>query len=440
MDRRARPGAAVCALALAAPLALLGGGACRSAPVEPPDAAPSPQATAEPAPLAPATAGGAAAITGADGGVAPEPLRSDRAIAPDLPRESGREGGNKEPARDPKDLAGYALQAVVRAGEGAGAPRAPEVSAPGIDSARRRTEARLAIELSQARARVAFSGGFVLPPGTELRARVDRYGHLLLWPGEATYRVAEPGALRALLGERRLDVAPMSGAEVSPNGEGLRRLNARTRRVEVSTRAAKATLELATFRDAGDGGVLLCRMLLDLMSAMLPPSPASCAADEIPLHAELRWTTRGALVFDVTAIARRTDLPALDLATPPAGLAFVTAPLPPSTAEALLPRGDLTAFRTGPVDVASPSTRDAQASPPESGLLLVNSSDELRLAWLDGVAVAWVAPGGRVSLPSLPRGRYILQWRTFLGDAWEAPEPIVVPGTSEVSASRALAP
>jgi hypothetical protein len=413
--------------------------ACRGSPVEPPDAAPSPQATAEPAPLATATAGApGAATTAADGGTIPETLRSDRGLAPDLPRESPRESGTKESARDTKDLSGYALQAVIRAGEGAGAPRAAEVSGAAIDSARRKTEARLAIELSQTRARIVLSGGFVLPQGTELRARVDRYGQILLWPGEDVYRVAEPGALRALLGERRLDVSPLSHADVAYGGEGARRLGARTRRVDVTTRAAKATLELAAFRDAGDGGGLLCRLLFDLMSA--PPSTAACASDEVPLHAELRWTTRGALSFDVTTIARRTDLPAVDLATPPPALTFVTSPPPPSMAEMLLQKGELAAFRTGPVDVPPSSGRDAQASPPEAGLLLANSSDELRVAWLDGVAAAWVAPGGRLSMPSLPRGRYVLQWRTFLGDGWEPPEPAVVPGLSEISGARIPSP
>jgi len=331
------------------------------------------------------------------------------------------------------------LQAIVRAGEGAAPPRAPEVNGSAIDAARRRTEARLGIELSQTRARIVLSGGFVLPTGTELRARADRYGHLVLWPGEGTYRVVEPGALRALLGERRLDVAPLAPAEVTTGGEGLRRLNVRTRRVEVSTRAAKATLEVATFRDAGEGGTLLCRLLFDLMSAT-PPWTTACATDEIPLHADLRWTTRGALTFDVTSIAKRSDLPALELAAPPVGSTFVTAPPPAAAADVLVPRGELASFRTGPVDVPPSSARDAQASAPDSGLALVNSSDELRVAWLDGVAVAWLAPGARLSLPSLPRGRYVLQWRTFLGDSWEPPELIVVPGTSEVTASRALGP
>jgi hypothetical protein len=63
--------------------------------------------------------------------------------------------------------------------------------------------------------------------------------------------------------------------------------------------------------------------------------------------------------------------------------------------------------------------------------VLVNSTDELRFAWVDGVAVAWVAPGARVALPMLLRGRYGVQWRTFLGDAFDASQIVAVPGTSE---------
>ena len=225
--------------------------------------------------------------------------------------------------------------------------------------------------------------------------RIDRYGYLLLWPGEATYRIAEPGALRALLGELRLDVAPLSAAYVRSTGEGPRRLNAQTRRVEVSTRASRALLELATLHDLGDGGSLLCGFLLELMSA--PASTPVCAPDELPVHAELRWTTRGALTFDVTSIARRIDIPALDLSAPPPSLDFVAAPPPAAAAEMLVSKAELAAFRTAPVDVPLPVRPDAQTprSRPDAGLLLINASDELRVAWIDGVPVAWVAPGAR---------------------------------------------
>ncbi|HEV3190232.1 MAG TPA: hypothetical protein VGY54_07020, partial [Polyangiaceae bacterium] len=241
-------------------LALLALPACRAAPFEPPDAATSPQAKAEPTPLttlssiASATAPGSAS----NSGPSPEPLVSGTELAPDLTHEVLREPGG----RDPKELTGYELHAVLRTGEGPGPPKAPEVNSAAIEAAKRRTESHLTIEVSQTRARFVLSSGFVLPQGTELRARLDRYGHLLLWPGESTYRIVQPGALRALLGERRLDVAPLSAVEIRSVGEGGRRIGMRTRRVEVATRAAKATLEIATVRDVGDGGALVCRMLL----------------------------------------------------------------------------------------------------------------------------------------------------------------------------------
>jgi hypothetical protein len=414
------------ALAALAGLLLALGGCKGGAPDPQGGAAPSPQASAEPAPFtnppAPIPTAGTSA---ADGGPPPEPLRTDLGVAPDVPRDLlTRDAGYRE---DTREVAGYAMQALLRTGEGPLPLRAPEVNSAVIDSARRRAEARVAIEMSQTRARfVLTGGGFVVPQGTELRSRLDRYGHLLLWPGEETYRVAEPGSLRALLGERRLDVAPVSRAEVVDGGEGPRRLNLRTRRVEVSTRAAKATLELATLRDADDGGALVCRMLLDLMSAS--PSTAACESDEVPLHAELRWTTQGALTFDVTSITHRADLVAQDLEVPPATLAFAPSPPPDSPAESLVPRSELAAFRSAPVEVPPASPRDRQDA---AGLMLVNSTDQLRVVWIDGVPAAWVAPAARLALPSLLHGRYVVQWRTFLGDAWEPPTTVIVPGVSE---------
>jgi hypothetical protein len=416
----------------------LGAVGCKGPAADPLDAAPSPQAKAEPAPLAnppSPTATASTAFVTTDGGPAPEPLRADRPLAPDLPRDTAREPSAKDTNRD---LTGYAMQAVVRTGEGPGPPRAPEVNAAAIDVVRRRTEAKLAVTLSATRARFVMTGGFVLPQGAELRARLDGYGHLLLLPGEDTYRIVPPGALRALLGERRLDVAPVSAASTGAPGDGPRRAGLSTRRVDVSTRAAKATFELATLRDAGAGGTLVCRWLLDLMSA--PLSTGICAADEIPMHAELRWSTRGALVFDVVSIARRTDLAPQDLAAPPASAGFTGAPLPPVAADSLVPRAELASLRTGPSDAPPPPAGSVRAGAPEAGLLLINTTDELRLAWLDGFPAAWVAPGGRLSLPSLVRGRYTLEWRTFLGDSWEPPETVFTPAASDAAGSRAAAP
>jgi hypothetical protein len=417
----------------AATLVACRGGASGGDPV---DAAASPQASQEPAPIATTTPSGALA-TGPDAGPPPSPMRADRELPIDTPREPSRE---KEQARDtPKDardlLAGWSLQATLRPSDVAAAPRAPEVSERALDLARKKTEARLGIDLSQTRMRITLTSGFVLPADTEIRARLDRYGHVLMLPKEGTYRVAAAGALRAVLGERRLDVAPLSAAEIMPSGEGQRRFNFRTRRLEVTTRAAKATFEIASVKDAGDGGSLVCRALLDLMSAS--PSTPLCMTDDIPVHAEIRWATKGAIMFDVASMIKRSDLPAPSMATPPATVAYASSPIPAEGAGVLLSRAELASFRSAPVDVPAP---DAGAPQPESGLVLFNATDQLRVVWIDGVAVAWLAPGGREELPSLVRGRYVLQWRTFLGDAFDPATSVVAPGTIGIAFGDAGAP
>jgi hypothetical protein len=244
-------------------------------------------------------------------------------------------------------------------------------------------------------------------------------------------------------------VGPLTAVDVVPDGEGPVRFNLRTRKVNVTTRAAKSTFEIAQLKDAGEGGALVCRALLDLVSAA--PSTPLCGTDEVPLHAELRWTTSaegargaatsGSLTFDVSGITRRPDLVPALLAAPPPGSAFVSSlpPTPPSTV--LFSRAELAAFRTAPVDVPPtppPPIVDAQAPKApkvpkiESGLELYNATDELRFVWLDGVPVAWLSPGAREQLTSLVRGRYIVEWRTALGDAIDPVETVVVPGASSV--------
>ncbi len=391
--------------------------ACKSgaSPSDPPEPSASPQASAIPAPLAtvPTTTSSAApTIAQADAAPPPVAMRPDRATLPDVLL---------------RDLPGYTLQATLRPGDPQALAKGNEVSANGMEAARKRTEARLAIDIAQARARFTVSGrGFVFPEGTELRARSDRYGYILMMPELTSYRIAAPGALRALLGERRLDVAPLSPAQITPSGEGARRLGYRTKKVDVATRAANATFEIARVADVGEGGALLCRVLLDLMNA--PPSTPLCGTDEVPLHAELRWTTRGSIEFTATSIVRRLDLPAAQLAAPPPTASYAGGAPPPSTAELLLTPAELTALRTGPTDTPGVHDKDGHST-----LKLVNSTDELRFLWLDGIPIAWVAPGARLDVPLL-RGRYSIEWRTFLADAIDRANVLTLPATSEAGA------
>ncbi len=422
----------------------------------------SPQASQEPAPVANVIASGAVTAT-SDAGTPAVPMRSDVALNVDtIPREpremardlreakeallretrdAGADGAPaatnagkipRDPTRESRELAGYTLNAVLRVSDAPAPYKAPEVVSAALDTARKKTEPRLVVDLSQTRARVLLaSSGFVLPPETELRSRVDRYGHLVIVPKERAYRVVAPGSMRAVLAERRLDVAPISIADVTSSGEGPKRLSYATRRVEVVNRVAKATFELATLKEAGDGGALVCRLLLDLMAA--PPSTPVCAPDEVPLHVEFAWTTKGVFAFDVVALTRRTDLGVADLAAPPL-LAFTSSPFPAQPAESLLTRAEFAALRTGPVDVPTDARekKDAEAPPLEGGLVVSNASDVLRFVWLDGAPVAWVLPRRREHLQGLHKGRYSVAWRTFLGDTFDSAQTINVPGRIEI--------
>jgi hypothetical protein len=385
-----------------------------------PDASESPQAKAEPAPLenvAPIPTSSALPLA-PDAGPPPVPLRADEAISPDSV---------------PRDAVAWEMDAMLRTYDVPPAFRGPETSIVAIDLAKKKTEPRLVIELSSSRARIVLaSGGFVLPVDTELRARLDRYGHFVLLPGARQYRIAAPGSLRALFGERRIDVAPLIPASVTERGEGGRRLGYRTRRVEVVNRVAQATFELARVSDVGEGAGLLCRLLLDLMNA--PPSTPVCTPDDVPLHVEWKWVAKGGLVFETSSLVRRGDLAPALFAAPPSSASFALPALPELGAQVLVEPAELGAFRTGPADIPGLAPDGGSPGP---GLGLANASDLLRFAWVDGAPVAWVAPGGHLSLPSLDRGRYGFAWRTFLGDAFDAPTTINVPGAMVAGAGDA---
>lgn len=310
-------------LRLVVPLALLLCACSKGAAPEASDAQASPQASAQPAPIA--TPLVASAHASPEGGPPPTPMRGDVAIDP--------EGAGK-------DMTGYSIAVVVRLPDAPAVPVGPAINAGAIDAMRKQNEPRFAIDLTPSRMRMQLSSlGFLLARNSELRARSDRYGHLFFAPDLASYRVLAPGSLRALFGERRADVSPLSHAEVTPRGDGARRLGYRTRRVEVQSRAGKGVFGIVKLQDLGDGGALVIRALLDLMNAA--PQTTVVGPDEMPVHAELQWPSRGAIFFDVTAITKRTDLAAVALAVPPQAATFTTGPLPPVVGELRVDPKDL---------------------------------------------------------------------------------------------------
>ncbi len=370
----------------------------------------SPQASAEPAPIA--TSLTQTTNDARDAGPAPSPMRSDLSL------EAESAG---------KDGSGYTIAMVLRLPDAPAVAAGSAINTNAIDAIRKQNEPRFSIDLTQARMRMQLTSlGFVLPRDSEIRARTDRYGHVFLTPDLATYRSLAPGSLRALFGERRVDVAPLSPAEVTMHGDGARRLGQKTRRAEVQTRAGKGVFEIVKLPDLGDGGALLVRALLDLMNAL--PQTAVVSTDELPVHAELHWASRGALLFDVTSIVKRTDLSALSMAVPPSNAAFTQGALQLLASEASVDVKELASIHSGPMDLGPQA-----ASTTSGSLALVNTHDTPRFAWIDGAPIAWIAPEGRLDLSPLPRGRYQVEWRTFFDDAGDAPKAMTIPQLAEIA-------
>lgn len=393
-----------------------------------PDASASPNASILPAPLVtePPDAFDGGALD--DGG--PQGIPADsagRLILPDAgapPPETMRPATPLPPEGVPyqKDVSGVSLDAVFRWRDVPAPPRGPEVSADGLREANKVTAHTLKIDLTETgRMRAELTGrAFPLPAHTEIRARTDHYGSIVLWPTAGEYRVVPPGALRTLLGERRVDVTPLSAGTTRPQGEG-RRLGYVVRKLEIASSVATLKLELGKVSEAGEGGTALCRAIVEI--AGVDPKTPLCAAGEVPLSATYAWQEGGGITFEVTALQKRNDLSAAALLVPPPGVAYAAAGLPTVPQGIFLSRDELIAFRTAPLTL--PPVRDPAV--PGEGFVAVNHADRVMYVLLDGVPVVAVPPHADRYVIGPHRGRYLLQWRSFLGEKVLPPQPIEMP-------------
>ena len=396
------------------------------APPGPNDASASPNASILPAPLVteapdldggaddagpPGVAGDASARAAvADAGAAPP---ETMAPATPLPADGVPFQSNAP---------GVSLDAVFRWRDVPLAPRAPEVSTEGLREAQKLTALAIKVDLTEAgRMRAELTGrAFPLPAHTEIRARVDHYGSILVWPNASEYRVVPPGALRTLIGERRVDVTPLSSGTARSQGEG-RRLGVSVRRVELTSSIATMKIELGKVSEAGEGGLVLCRALVE-MGGVDPKTPV-CQAGDVPLAAVYAWQEGGGISFEVTALSKRTDLPANSMLVPAPGLRLAPSGLPQVPQGIFLSREELLAFRLAPVQL--PPVRDP--SVPGEGFVAANHSDRLMYLLLDGIPVVAVPPQSERYVIGPPRGRYHAQWRTFLGEKVLPPKNIEMP-------------
>ncbi|WP_437688392.1 hypothetical protein [Sorangium sp. So ce176] len=412
----------------AAGLLLAAGAGCepsRHPPVDPVEAGASPNARILPAPLASetpdlldaSTAEVSAKLVSDDYGrlvMSEASQHSPLPLAPAAPLP--------EDTLAPRELPGVALEAAFRWRDVPQPPKAPQLAAAGLQAAQAVTDLTWKIDLAETgRMRVQFtSRALPLPSGSELRARHDVHGEVLLWPGLTQYRVLPPGALRTLLGERRIDVTPLSTGSARPIGEG-KRLDVDVRKVEMHASLGALYLELGRIPEAGEGGPLLCRALLEILG--VDPKSPECVAGEVPLHASYAWQGGGGVGFEVTSVARRTDLVSTDMLMPPPSAAYAAAGLPSAQGGVFLSRDELAAIRTEPLPL--PASVDPGA--PGEGFVAVNQTDALLYLLVDGIPAVAVPPMSERYVSGPQRGLYVVQWRTFLGESIEPPQTVEMP-------------
>jgi len=444
--------------------------ACRETPSKEVDVNPSesPQAKAVPAPLttesAPVSIGSVRPLVADAGEVPALRARPDRELAADT-------GG--------KDTGGFGGVWTVRPENAWSAPRSADVAVGPLEALRRKLETKLAFETTASRARVALQGGtFLVPDGVELRFRNDVLGAILLAPGGSRYRVLPPGSLRTFFDEGRFDVVPLAvaktafeepanGGDSAKKASEIRRKNVANSRVlprsasdarllvaelplrrrTVTTDRGAVTLDVANLEGAGEGGVLLCRLFLDLVDAS--PDVAACGLNDLPVRVELhlageavdgRKRARGGakgIVFEATELVRRPDT------TPPALLpgAKETRPESASSSAFLAPPPNATLLRepltNGPgrlmASVADLEDLKGHPDPDSPGLTLKNNEGRPFVAWFEGIPIASVSPGESLVVPGLARGRYTLQFRTFLGNVVLPYSAAPVPGVASPS-------
>jgi hypothetical protein len=351
----------------------------------------------------------------------PEVLRGDAAMPPEV--------------LGSRDLQGVSLEAVWRWRDVPPPPKAPEVAAEGIKEAHKLTALTWKVDLADTgRMRIEFtSRALPLPARSEIRARSDRYGSIVVWPNLAGYRVIPPGALRTALGERRVDVTPLTPGTARPQGEG-KRLGVATRKVELSSSLGTLKLEIGKVPDAGEGGALLCRALVEVVG--VDPKTSVCQPGEVPLAAAYAWQDGGGIALDVTSMTRRTDLAPADMLVPSASLAHMATGLPAAPDGIFLTRDELAAFRSAPLP--PPSVRDPSA--PGEGFMAANHSDTLMYLLVDGVPVVAVPASSERYLIGTDRGRYVVQWRTFLGERISPPQTVEMPARLSYGGADAGAP
>jgi hypothetical protein len=416
---RLRPYGALGSAALA--FAALGAvTACEPRHNDPPGIAsasePSPNASVLPAPLVP----GPTKAGPRDAGHAQADPLSDAGV-PEPPRPLG-EAESLPADSEQRAAPGLLLEGRLRWLEPP-PPRSPEGNGEALTKARDRTAFDVSLELSTlGRLRLRFGNkAFPFPPGTELRSREDRYGHVLVWAGGESYTPLPPGTLRAVLAERRVDVTPLSEPRVVLGGAG-NLLGLPTQKQKLETSLGRLELEQASVPASAGAGALFCRTLVELLA--VAPESSACRADSVPLRAEYTWSTGARFELEITKLAKRPEQqPGEALLVPPTGASVRPGELPGPPFVALLDERDLAELHSR----ALPPPAKPDPTAPKLGLVFQNRGDGPRYLLVDGVPVVWLRADAEWLVSGLKSGRYTVQARDFFGAETTPPRVLELP-------------
>jgi hypothetical protein len=254
-----------------------------------------------------------------------------------------------------------------------------------------------------------LGGMFPVARGSRVQARLDRFGHLLVWPDSKTYRVLPQGSLPALLREGRVDVVPLVHGDLDdPTDKPVgARFGLPLLRTTLKANRGSVALDFVENDDYGSAGVPLCRMLLELLA--IAPHPSVCINNRVIVSAKYQLSD-AALEFEVTTFKRSKaeSLPTA-LVVPPKQARFVPRGLP---------------FPKPPLD--SDQLTSLRKTEEFGVLQITNSADLAGWLLLDGNPIAFVTPRTRQDVEGLPRGDYHLELRDFFGAALLPPGPIKI--------------
>jgi hypothetical protein len=351
-----------------------------------------------------------------DGGLSmlpPIALREDSRLAAD--------------ALTARDAVGATLEAEWKAGDWPGPFTTPESDRERLNELRNATRWLLRIDLAASgRMRLSLNGrGFALDSGTELRARLDLFGHFLVWPSETRYRPLTPGTIRQLFEDGRADVGGLVPLQAKPAGSG-RLLEWETERASTSTAIGQLTIERAPSLSVGTAGRLVCRWLVEFING--DPASDLCLDDAVPLRAAFEFPSGGKGEFVVMRVIRKQEFAASSISVPPMGATVNLAELPRG---AQVSGQSLALIRSRPASFVTGKPLSAGV-----GLLATNHALGLRALLVDGVVAAWLWPGEERSIPELLPGTYSVAWRDFLGVSREQPASVTVPAHVSLAANQ----